>query len=189
MAREGTDGARPRASGPPVGITLRWSTPADAAEGAALHRACWRESYGPIVDRGLLEAQLADPVSWRERWARTGPDQFPAMLAEVDAGPPDAPGEAPDAGALVGFAVAGPGRREGDAETELYALYVRRAWHGTGLGRALFDAVVEPGPCSVWVLEDNARARSFYGTCGLTELTGRQRFDPLDAWEVRLHRS
>ncbi len=178
-----TDGAL-GAGGAPDGVVLRLATPADAAAGAALHRACWRESYGPIVDPGLLEAQLADVVSWRERWARQGPDRMPPVLAQVD---PDA--DRPDAGELVGFAVAGPGRHDGDEELELYGLYVRQAWHGTGLGRALFDAVVPPGPCCVWVLEDNARARSFYGKCGFTEVGGRQRFAPLDAWEVRLHRA
>ncbi len=162
------------------GVTLRWATPGDAAAGSALHRACWRESYASIVDPGLLEAQLRDALSWEQRWARPGPDRPPRMVAEV--------GPGPDAGELVGFAVAGPGRHEGDSEVELYGLYVLQAWHGTGLGHALLDAVVQPGPCCAWVLEDNARARSFYGKRGFTELTGRRRFDPLDAWEVRLQR-
>lgn len=171
-------------SEPLAEVVLRWEAETDAAAGAELHRACWRESYAPLVDPGLLEAQLADAVAWRERWARRGPGRAPRMLAEVD---PEA--GRPDAGELVGFAAAGPGRVEGDEPTELYALYVRAAWHGTGLGRALLDAVVPPGPCSTWVLEENARARSFYGKCGFTRLGGRQRFAPLDAWEVRLHRS
>jgi GNAT superfamily N-acetyltransferase len=163
------------ATAPPDGVTLRWATVADAAAGARLHLACWREAYGPLVDRGLLEAQLADPASWTERWREQIP-RVPRLLAERD-------------GELVGFAVAGPGRGDAPpAPLELYAAYVRAACYGTGLGRALVDRVLGAGPAYLWVLEGNDRARRFYETLGFRVDGTRERFAPLDAWDVRMVR-
>ncbi len=71
---------------------------------------------------------------------------------------------------------------------ELYAIYVRASWHGTGVGQALLDATIGDLACSVWVLENNPRAHAFYArngfvADGLTEYDER-----LDAAEVRLVR-
>ncbi len=159
----------------PTGITLRWATVADAEAGARLHLACWREAYGPLVDPGLLEAQLADPASWTQRWREQIP-RVPRLLAERD-------------GELVGFAVAGPGRGEDPpAPLELYAAYVRASCYGTGLGRALVDRVLGPGPAYVWVLDGNARAERFYEKLGFRRDGTREWFTPLDAWDVRMVR-
>jgi ribosomal protein S18 acetylase RimI-like enzyme len=55
---------------------------------------------------------------------------------------------------------------------ELYALYVRPAWWSTGTGRALMDQVLDRVSAAgyrcitLWVLEDNARARRFYERVG-----------------------
>ncbi len=163
------------APAPPDDVALRWATLADAAAGARLHLDCWREAYGPLVDRGLLEAQLADPASWAQRW-RDHTARVPRLLAEHE-------------GDLVGFAVAGPSRGEDPpAPLELYAAYVRAAWYGTGLGRALVDRVLGAGPAYLWVLEGNARARAFYEKAGFRTDGARERFEPLDAWEVRMVR-
>lgn len=163
------------ASVTPTGVTLRWATVADADAGARLHQACWREAYGPLVDRGLLEAQLADPASWAERWREQIP-RVPRLLAERD-------------GELVGFAVAGPGRGDDPpAPLELYAAYVRAACYGTGLGRALVDRVLGAGPAYLWVLDGNVRAERFYEKLGFRRDGTRERFAPLDAWDVRMVR-
>jgi GNAT superfamily N-acetyltransferase len=157
---------------------LRLATVEDAPAGADMQMACWREAYGPLVEPALLDAQLGDRSAWVERWVRRRTDGVGRLVAE-----------APD-GALVGFATAGPGRGEGDAPTELYALYVRASQHGSGLGQALFDAVVPAGvPCSLWVLEPNARARAFYARYGFVADGARRAFEPLGAWEVRMWRA
>ena len=60
-------------------------------------------------------------------------------------------------------AVSGPSREsDPPAPHELYALYTRQAWWGTGLGDALLEAAVPPGPGWLFVLEANERAQGFY---------------------------
>jgi GNAT superfamily N-acetyltransferase len=154
---------------------LRRATPADARAGGLLHRETWRETYGPLVDAGLLAARLGDPAEWIERW-RQLIEYRPPLLA-MDGDEP------------VGFAMAGPARRE-DAPTtgELYALYALEAWHGSGVGQALFDTAVGENPCYCWVLEANDRARAFYAKQGMKPDGMRKRYEPLDAWELRVVR-
>jgi len=70
---------------------------------------------------------------------------------------------------------------------ELYAIYVHPDWWATGAGRAL----IERGElelrsiyleATLWVLEDNPRARSFYETAGWTS-DGSTKSD--ERWGVR----
>lgn len=68
---------------------------------------------------------------------------------------------------------AGSGPESGpDRRAELYALYVAPGWWSTGTGRALMGRVLgetrrEGYPqITVWVLEQNARARRFYERAG-----------------------
>jgi len=68
------------------------------------------------------------------------------------------------AGELVGIAMSGPPL---DAAAEwsrqLYVLYVYAAHHGTGVGPALLEAVVDPEESvALWVLDPNPRAHAFY---------------------------
>ncbi len=160
----------------PEGVRLRWATPDDAEAGARLHLACWREAYAPLVDPALLQAQLADPASWAQRW-RDQATRVPRLLALFDDQP-------------AGFGMAGPAREDhAPAALELYAAYVRAAWYGTGLGRALVHGVLGDRPAYLWVLENNGRARAFYEKLGFRPDGARERFAPLDAWEVRLVRA
>ena len=157
--------------------TLRPAVPADAAAGAALHATCWREAYGPFVDDALLRRRVDNADRWTAAWTRQLVDGPPRVLAEAD-------------GELVGFAVVGPSRDE-DAATprELYALYTRATWWGSGLGQALWDAVSPDDPCSLWVLEANARAQGFYRRNGFVADGAREHYAGLDAWEIRMVRS
>jgi GNAT superfamily N-acetyltransferase len=155
---------------------LRPATPADAEAGAAMHRECWREAYGPYGDPARLADRLADVQRWSDAWVRQLAAGPPRMLAEVD-------------GELVGFAVAGPCRDEEPVTpAELYAIYVRAAWWGTGLAQRLWEAVRPEEPCSLWVLEANARARGFYARQGFVPDGARELYDDLGAWEIRMVR-
>jgi GNAT superfamily N-acetyltransferase len=160
----------------PEGVTLRTATLDDVDAGAALHAACWREAYTGLVDPALLESRLSDTDRWRTGWTR-----------QLEAGPPRVLAVADDE--LIGFAVAGPSRKD-DAPTtqELYALYTRAAWWGSGLGQALLDVVAPIGPCWLFVLEGNARAQAFYARNGFAPDGHRQRYGGLDAWEIRMVR-
>lgn len=151
--------------------------PADAVACAAMHAACWRESYGPYVDARLLEERLVDTDRWVAAWSRQLASGPPRLLAEAD-------------GELVGFAVAGPCRDEEPVTpSELYALYTRASWWGTGLGQALWEAVRPAGGCSLWVLEANARAQAFYRRNGFAPDGAREHYADLDALEIRMVRT
>ena len=160
----------------PDGVELRTATVDDAEAGARLHIACWREVYGPLTEPGLLEHQLGDLTLWTERWRRGIADGPPRVLAVVKDEP-------------VGFGVAGPARHADAAvHRELYAIYVRAAWHGTGVGPALLNRVLGDAAAYLWVHEENLRAQAFYRRHGFAPDGGRQFYDPLGAWEIRMVR-
>jgi GNAT superfamily N-acetyltransferase len=161
---------------PPEGVRLRTATADDAEAGAELHRACWREAYGPYVDPDVLEERLADRPRWVAAWERQLADGPPRTLALAGNEP-------------VGFAVAGPSRKD-DAPVgqELYALYTRAAWWGRGLGAALLHAVAPSGPCWLFVLEANLRAQAFYRKHGFEADGHGQLYTGFDTWEIRMVR-
>lgn len=115
---------------------------------------CWQETY-----RGLMsDAVLDDPglLAARERFwtAALTEERYRAnrvAVAERD-------------GKLVGVAMSGPALDDGTAwERQLYVLYVYAAHHGTGAGRALLEAVVDPQESvALWVADPNPRAQAFY---------------------------
>lgn len=157
-------------------VTLRTAVPTDAVACAAMHAACWREAYGPYVDAALLEERLADTGRWIAAWTKHLADGPPRVLAQAG-------------GEVVGFAVVGPGRDDdGPTAQELYAIYTRAARWGTGLGQALWEAVRPDDPCSLWVLEANARAQGFYRRNGFVPDGAREHYAGLDAWEIRMVR-
>ncbi|HET8958537.1 MAG TPA: GNAT family N-acetyltransferase [Microcella sp.] len=124
----------------------------DAPALGALHMACWREAYGALLSPEFFTR--ATPESSAARWAtaipRIAADDGVLLLAE-------------DHGELLGFASAGPARGEAPPrERELYALYVRASHYGSGLGAQLLEAAIGEQPASLWVLEQNPRARAFY---------------------------
>ena len=45
---------------------------------------------------------------------------------------------------------------------QLFFLYLRASEHGSGAGQDLLDEVLGDESVSLWVLEDNPRARAFY---------------------------
>lgn len=161
-----------------TGFSLRLARPADAEAGAGLHLACWREAYRGLIPSENLDPLLTDPESWVASWRRHLAAPHPRWLAEtLD-------------GQLIGFASAGPDRMaESLLGLELYAIYAREAWHGTGVGQALLDAAIGQLACSVWVLEVNPRARAFYARNGFEPDGTREYDDRLEAWEVRLVRA
>lgn len=156
-------------------VTIRQARPEDAAAGAALHRNCWREAYADLADPVLLQARLADVGRWITAWQEGLASGPPRLLAEAD-------------GELVGFGVAGPGREEAPQDTEVYALYVRQAWYGTGVAQALVDRMVGDRPAYLWVLEGNTRARAFYARNGFMPDGARETCEALGAWEIRMVR-
>jgi 2-(1,2-epoxy-1,2-dihydrophenyl)acetyl-CoA isomerase len=93
-------------------------------------------------------------------------------------------------GEVVGFASAGP-CRDPDAvvDLELYSMYVRAAWQGTGTADRLLTAAVGDESASLWVFEANPRARRFYARHGFAA-DGTRGIEPgTGVPEVRLVRA
>jgi GNAT superfamily N-acetyltransferase len=115
---------------------------------------CWQETY-----RGLMsDAVLDDPgfPAARERfWSAVLTDeryrQNRVAVAERD-------------NELVGIAMSGPPDDVTAGWTrQVYVLYVCAADHGTGAGRALLEAVIDPEEAAaLWVADPNPRAQAFY---------------------------
>lgn len=158
-------------------MSIRRGVPADAAEAAALHIACWREGYADIVPADVL-ARMTDDLETRiERWRGFLTDGPPRWLAIADDGE------------FVGFAAAGPGRDEDiDLDLELYAIYVLASQFGTGLGHRLIEAAIADEPAYLWVFEANARAQAFYAKHGFEPDGSRKPEPSFRELEIRMTR-
>jgi ribosomal protein S18 acetylase RimI-like enzyme len=137
---------------------IRPATPDDADAIAGVHVRTWQGAYAHVFP---LEELAAISAEERARGWRVMLQRSPRThVAEVD-------------GEVVGFASAGPSRDEdGEGLGELYAIYVDPEHWGGGAGRQL--AVWADGAlrgegfavATLWVLEDNPRARRFYEAGG-----------------------
>ncbi|WP_067827115.1 GNAT family N-acetyltransferase [Nocardia inohanensis] len=143
---------------------------------AECHIECWREAYEDLVPAHLLAAfDLEQRAAAWERRRVQHPDA--TKVAVLD-------------GTVIGFASSGPDRDESPtAEQQLNAMYVRSAWYGTGVAHDLMRAVLpEHADTSLWVFEENPRARAFYTKYGF-ELDGARRVEAFTpAIEVRMVR-
>jgi GNAT superfamily N-acetyltransferase len=115
---------------------------------------CWQETY-----RGLMsDAVLDDPgfPAAREQFWRAVLTDERYRHSRVAVAARDE--------ALVGIALSGPAQDVTARWTrQLYVLYVYAADHGTGAGRALLEAVVDPAEsAALWVADPNPRAQAFY---------------------------
>lgn len=120
---------------------------------ARVHVETWRETY-----RGLMgDVVLDDPalLSWRERFwtaALTDPKYRQNTVAVAS-----------HEGTLIGIAMAGPALSDAGEPQQLYLLYTYSAFHGSGVGTALLDAVIDhTAPAALWVADPNPRAQAFY---------------------------
>jgi GNAT superfamily N-acetyltransferase len=154
---------------------------ADAEAGAWCHLQCWLEAYADLVDPAKLAERTADIDRQIERWSAAAEEGRPTWIALN----PDA--EAPLRERVVGFIAIG---RDEDkpAPVEVMAIYTRKAWWGTGLGSRLMEIAVGNQPASLWVLENNERAKAFYRRKGFVE-DGTVADEPFfDVTEIRMVR-
>ncbi len=166
---------------------LRAATPDDSQTIAALHVACWAETYRGLLPDALIDSMtVADrSVQWQRALERRADVQV--IVAEaVD-------------GALLGFASGGPtrGTQLGTVQ-EVYAIYLRAAAQRQGLGRALLQSLAahlalksmmsDRLSLGLWVLGANAQARAFYERMGGTLAGERiERRDGVDLAEAAYH--
>ena len=116
-------------------LIIRPARVQDVRQMARVHVRCWQETY-----RGLMpDAVLDDPGfpaarerMWTDVLTSERYRQNRVAVAERD-------------DELAGIAMSGPPEDAAAAWTrQLYVLYVYAAGHGTGAGRALLEAVIDP---------------------------------------------
>ncbi len=157
-----------------VVATIRRALPDDAEAFSACHYACWQEAYGELWEPERF-AQLDAAELARIRREEISEGEFGHWLAEVD-------------GEVVGIAMSGPtADDDSPAELELYAIYVREAFYGTGIATKLLNAATGEEPVVLWVYRDNARASAFYVNRGFIP-EGAERVDPSGLLELRFAR-
>jgi ribosomal protein S18 acetylase RimI-like enzyme len=144
---------------------VRDAVPADAEAIARVHIATWQAAYPHVFPeerlRALEEGRERRTTWWTETIEAYEPRAH-TLVAVTDAG-------------LVGFIDVRP-TRDQDADSdrigELTAIYVDPEAWGTGAGRRLMAEALERLRASgfeaatLWVLEDNPRARRFYEAAG-----------------------
>jgi GNAT superfamily N-acetyltransferase len=116
----------------------------------------WRVAYRHVLPANELDAMPVDALRWRSRLERP-PAGWSTFVVEHD-------------GVVIGFASVGPSRDE-HGIGELYAIYVDPDAWSTGAGRALIERSEDQlarqyREATLWVLEDNPRARTFYERAG-----------------------
>ena len=135
-------------------IEIRPAEPEDARGIAEVHVQAWREAYAHLVSADGL--------------ARLSIDQRELRWNEILVIPDASIWVATDEDVVIGFAGSGPSR-ESDAprSLELQSIYVLASHYGTGAGQRLLEAALGDAPATLWVADDNPRARAFYARNGL----------------------
>jgi GNAT superfamily N-acetyltransferase len=134
-------------------VEIRLATTADADKIADVQERTWQAAYRHVFPTHELDrGGFIRPERWRGRIAKP-PAGWSTFVAV-------------EAGVVTGFASVGPSRDERGVG-ELYAIYVEPQRWSTGTGRALIERSEEQlrssyGEATLWVLEDNPRARTFY---------------------------
>jgi GNAT superfamily N-acetyltransferase len=137
-------------------VNVRRATGDDALAIESIRVRGWRNAYRHVFPPAELDALPVDPTRWRAR-LDTPPAGWSTFVAELG-------------GAVVGFASVGPSR-DVEGLGELYAIYVDPDAWSTGAGRALIERAERQlaatyEEATLWVLEDNPRARAFYERAG-----------------------
>ncbi|MHB8630668.1 MAG: GNAT family N-acetyltransferase [Candidatus Limnocylindria bacterium] len=156
---------------------IRRGTPDDGPAIASVRVDTWRSAYRGLVPDALLDGLDAEnpSASWRRGLETIDPTRV-AYVAEVD-------------GNVIGFATGGrarggPPRYPG----EVYALYVRAAHQGTGIGRALLRVTAEElvrrglAAIVIWTLFGNRASRGFYESLG--GLVIGEKREPFEGYEL-----
>jgi GNAT superfamily N-acetyltransferase len=146
-------------------MEVRWATAEDAEGIGRVQERGWQAAYRHLFPAEELDRGGFIHVDrWTERLVRP-PTGWATFVAEHD-------------GEVTGFTSVGPSRDERGIG-ELYAIYVDPQQWSTGAGRALIEQAEEHlrgfySEVTLWVLEDNPRARRFYERAGWTIDGGRK---------------
>ena len=124
----------------------------DAAAIADVHVLTWKAAYEHVFDAERLAGIGERRRTQWEGWLADPRPDWRFFVAEED-------------GRVLGFAWVGDSRDE-PGKGELFAIYVLPDVWGSGAGSALMTTALEAlcsySSATLWVLEDNPRARRFY---------------------------
>lgn len=168
-----------------VGINIRPAVLSDARAIAEVHVKTWQAAYRDIIPDEYLKTLSVDgrEAVWRSSIARGTPELWVADSQSL----------------VIGWVAFGTSR-DADAAPdtgELEAIYVLPDHWSTGAGRALWQtAGVRLGQrgfsrVTLWALEDNKRAASFYRAAGFApDLSSRKELErgSKRLWEIRYTR-
>jgi len=137
-------------------MQTRQAWPDDASAIAGVHVRSWQAAFAGLVPQHYLDAMdpSREESEWKTRIAETRWPSSGVLVAETKAG-------------IVGFAGFGSSQ-ETSAIAEIGTLYAMPEVWGTGIGKQLMLATLTTlaqagyAQATLWVLEDNERARRFY---------------------------
>ncbi len=150
-------------------MLVRLATRADAEAIERIRVGGWQVGYRHVFPAEQLERLEIDRSRWERRLERP-PAGWTTFVAEGH-------------GRTLGFVSVGPSRDEAGVG-EVYAVYVDPDDWRQGAGRALLERgeerlAEEYREATLWVLEDNPRARRFYEAVGWHLDGGRQTVERL----------
>ena len=145
-------------------VDIRPAEPRDATALARVHARSWPATYRGLIPDDVIAGVVAQEAIRAER--------FRALIANPDSGRRG--WVATDHGTVIGLAFSGPSR-DADASpgtAEIDAIYLDPDALRQGIGRQLMATVTADlrdrgfATATLWVLDANASARSFYAALG-----------------------
>ena len=139
-------------------INIRKALPEDAHDYTDCHISIWQSAYKGIVPDNYLDNMPAEKEQHTKRYkdTLTNPgscEYFCVMKSER----------------MIGFIITNKSVGENKTNIgEIWAVYLREEFWGTGYGKEMLDFAVYNLICAnsdeifLWVFEDNIRARRFY---------------------------
>jgi ribosomal protein S18 acetylase RimI-like enzyme len=141
-------------------MQIRQAWPDDASAVAGVYVRSWQAAFAGLVPQHYLDAMdpSRDESEWKTRIAEARWPSSGVLVAETEAG-------------IVGLASFGPSQ-DIPRTAEIGMLYAMPEVWGTGIGKKLMLAAwaalgqADYRQATLWVLEDNERARRFYEAAG-----------------------
>ena len=151
-------------------MQIRSALPSDSSAIALVHVRSWQVAYRGLIPDAVLDGLDVERDAKVRAWLIEQPG-WDVLVADV--------------GFVVGFCDLAP-TRDADGEPsrigEITAIYVQPDQWRRGCGRALLDAAITAArkrgfvELTLWVLQENQRARRFYEAAGL-HYDGGERLD------------